>query len=170
VSNQTKKAILKAAIIPPETLEELKRWGMEVPEDIRPEPNLRRALDGIQESVESKELVEFRLTHLDALSIYERGQQKGRLYYAMPDNSKFGEKKTKTTFVAVTYAIMPSGDYLIPWTDEDISDLIVDRGTYLKPASGKRVYFKDVSSHFYGEQKAFMVCRPATNKDEKEEL
>ena len=167
MSNPTKKAILKADISPHETLKVLERFGVEIPEGIRPETNLRRALDGIRESVESKETVEFRLTHLDALSIYESGQQSGRLYYSVPDNSKFGEKKTTTTFVRVTYAIMPSGDYLIPWTDEDIHDLIVAPGTYLKPANGERVYFGDVSSHFYGEQKAFMVCYPANAKKEE---
>lgn len=169
MSNQTKKAVLKADIIPKENLVELERWGLQLPEDVRPEPNLRRALEGIRESVESKETVEFRLTYLDALSVYEDGQKTGRLYFSAPDNSQIGKKKTKITFVNVTYAVLPSGAYLIPWTDEDIHDLIMDRETYLKLQGGDRVYFSDVSNQFYGEHKAFMVCRPATSKDEKEE-
>lgn len=167
MNSSIKKAVLQAGIVPQQTLPELERWGLQLPEEARVEPNLRRALEDIRESVESKETVEFRMTYLDALTTYEQNQQTGRLYYAIPDNSTPGVRKNKTTFVNVTYAVMPSGDYLIPWTDEDISDLIVDEGTYLKLMGGDRVHFRDVGSNFYGEQKAFMVCRPAG--DDKEE-
>lgn len=169
MNSNTKVAVLKAGIIPEQTVSELERWGMDVPEGIQVEPDLDRALDGIREAVESKETVEIRMTHLDGLKVYELGQRMGRLYYVIPDNSSIGVRKTKTTFVKVTYAITPSGDYLIPWTSDDVFDLMLDPGTYLKPAEAPRVRFIDVDSLFYGEQKTFMICRPSTEKDEQEE-
>lgn len=169
MTHDMKKAILQADIIPTEVLPELERWGVNIPENIRPEPNLKRALDSIREAIESRASVEFRMTYLDALEIYEKNQQIGRLYYLVPDNSISGVKRSKTTFIEISYAILPSGAYLIPWTDEDISYLMVEKGTYLKPVGGSRVFFGDVDNNFYGEQKAFIVCYPAVY-DEKDEV
>jgi len=168
VTNDIKRAVLQTAIIPTETLPELERWGLDLPENGKPETTLRYALENLREAIESKDSIEFRMTYLDALDIYEKNRQTGRLYYLTPDNSTPGVKKSKTTFVEVSYALLPSGAYLIPWTDEDISYLMIEKGTYLKPVGGSRVYFRDVDSNFYGEQRAFLICQPATAEDRDE--
>lgn len=161
MNSQTKLAVLKAGIVPTTVLPELSRWGMDLPETVEVEPDRQTALAEIRESIESSETVVVRETDLDALKNYDKDCARGRLYYSVPDYSKPTEQRArKTTFVDVTYAKTTIGNYLIPWTDEDTFDLMLDEGTYLKPAGEERVHFDNVSELFYGEQKAFMICTP----------
>lgn len=169
MSNDTKSAILRAGIIPKENLLEMERWGVSIPDAGEINPDKRDALEDIRESIESKDVVEYRVTSLDELKAYETNKQIGRLYYSVPDNSTYNQKKSKTTFIKINYAKTAAGFYLIPWSSEDIFDLMVDPGTYLKPADEERVHFKDVTSLFYGDKKTFMLCRPATAKDLRED-
>jgi len=152
MNHNTKLAVLKAGIVPGTSVDELARWGMEVPESLPPEKDRRIALSNIRESVEALETVTIRITDLDALKEYQQNAQEGRLYYS---------SAKKTAFVDVTFYRTTIGNYVIPWTSEDIYDLMLDENTYLKPMGGERVYFSDVSELYYGEQKAFIVCRPA---------
>lgn len=164
MNSDMKIAVLKAGIVPKETIPELERWGLQIPEGVEIEDDLRNVLDNIRESVESRKTVEFRMTELDAYRDYAAGVAVGRLYYAVPDNSIPGTRKSKTTFIEVSYARTTAGVYLIPWTGEDIYDIMLDEGTYLKPVGDERVHFSDVSDLYYGEQKTFMVCTPVPRK------
>jgi len=169
MNDRTKIAVLKAGIVPTESLPELERWGLKVPEDLSVDENKRNALDNIRESIESKETVELRQTDLDALRTYSENQKVGRLYYAAPgplDVHSYGEKpkKSSVTYAKVTYAVTPAGLYLIPWTGEDIYDVMIDEDTYLKLDGEERVYFIEVTDLYYGEHKAFMVCKPLVRK------
>jgi hypothetical protein len=156
MSYESKAAVLQAGIVPETMLKELERWGLSVPPTII-EENQRLALENIREALESRELVEVRITDLDALRSYHERSRTGRLYFGAHRN---GTKKTPT-FVEVTFVRTAAGDYLIPWTHEDIYDLMLDDTTYLKPVGEPRVYFSDVSELYYGRRKFFMVCRPA---------
>lgn len=159
MNSERKIAVLKAGIVPSTSVNELSRWGgLTVPEDVPVEPNRKLALENIREAIESKDTVELRMTDLDAFKFYEANQKSGRLYYSL--RGAPGTPK-RTTFVDVTYAKTPIGNYMIPWTDGETFDLILDEGTYLKPASLPRVHFGDVTELYYGEKKAFMVCMPA---------
>lgn len=163
MNDERKLAVLRAGIVPVTTVNELARWGMQVPETVPVVEDRKEVLAGIREAIESRKTVAIRQTDLDALNIYAEDPKEGRLYYTVPDSSKPGARKT--TFVDVTYAVTPAGDYLIPWTDEDIFDLMLDPGTYLKPAGDPRVYFAEISELYYGEEKAFMSCRPAAAEE-----
>lgn len=159
--NENRKiAVLKAGIVPEETMRELTRWGMEVPEDLTLEKDRRSAVEGIREAIESYETVELRTTQLDAIRHYEKHNKPGRLYYAIRKIVN-GQWVKSTTFANVSYALTLDGQYLIPWTSEDISDLMLDENTYLKPANGERVYFSNIAPLHYGERCSFMSCTPA---------
>src|SRR3972149_9001320 len=133
MNSNMKIAVLKAGIVPETVLPELERWGMQLPEDVEVETDRSEALANIRESVESIETVEVRMTDLDAVKDYGKNSMPGRLYYSGPDSPKSDPRARKTTFVDVTYAVTAIGNYLIPWTEEDIYDLMLDDGTYLKP-------------------------------------
>jgi hypothetical protein len=161
MNHNLKLAVLQAGIVPGEMVNELARWGnLEVPEKIQLEPDPREALADIREAVESRETVALRMTDLDAMKFYEGNQKSGRLYYST------GGPSSRTTFVDVTYAKTPVGNYIIPWTDmdSDIFDLMLDEGTYLKPAGEVRVHFANVDELYFGEQKAFMICTPTKSE------
>ena len=161
MNSERRLAVLRAGIVPSDKVAELSRWnGFEVPTGVGVEPNRKQALADIREAIESKETVEIRATDLDALRYYEANQKPARLYYSVPAD---GDKR-KTTFVNVQYAKTPIGNYMIPWTSEDIFDLMLDEGTYLKPNGEPRIYIADIAELFYGENKAFMVCTPAAGE------
>lgn len=166
MNNNTKIAVLKAGIVPTSTLAELERWGMEIPK-VELEPDRREALMNIRESIESRETVTLRTTDLDSLKTYQKDSKVGRLYYSVPAPTRLDPKARKTTFIEVNYAMTPAGAYLIPWTDEDIFDLMLDEDTYLKPVGAERIYFGDIADLYYGQQKVFMYCTPAVEEKKK---
>ena len=153
MSGEKTKSILKAGIVPDEVVQEVERWSGTLP-DVTPTDDLDEALESIREAVEGPDGVEIRQTDLDALAFYHSHKTRGRLY--------FSEGK-KTTFVEVEYAQDKLGNYLIPWRDEDISDVMLDDTTYLKPTGGGRVYFVDVRSLHFGENKVFMSAVPSVD-------
>jgi hypothetical protein len=163
MNSERKIAVLRAGFVPDETVNELSRWGgFSIPDEMEIETNRRLALENIREATESRETVEVRMTDLDALKFYEEHQRLGRLYYSISAGEPGDPRRKRTTFVDVTYAKTPIGNYIIPWTDQDsdIFDLMLDEGTYLKPAGETRVHFANVDELYFGEQKAFMICTP----------
>jgi hypothetical protein len=158
MNSERRMVVLRAGIVPPAQVKELSRWaGGEVPTEVKVETDRRQALVDIREVIEGQETVEIRQTDLDAIKFYEANQLPARLYYSVPA----GEGKRKTTFANVHYAKNAIGNYMIPWTDEDIYDLMLDEGTYLKPDGEARVYFSNISELYYGTKKMFMICMPA---------
>lgn len=157
-NNSRRIAVLKAGIVPPTMVAELTHWGNHETPELVIETDLRRALSEIREAVESHDTVALRVTDLDALKFYEENRQVGRLYYSLRGGPA---ALRNATFINISYAKTREGNYLIPWTDEDIFDLMLDEGTYLKPAGGARIHFANIDELYYGGNKAFMVCTPA---------
>lgn len=151
MTGERTRAILKAGIVPGDAVQEFNRWGSELPE-VNPETDHHRALDGIREAVEGPETVEIRQTDLDVLRWYDDHRTRGRLYFADGNN---------TTFVEVEYARDRMGKYMLPWRDEDISSLIIEHTTYLKPTGSGRVYFSDSEELHLGANKVFILAIPA---------
>lgn len=152
------KAVVESGIVPEADLAQLQRWRL-LPADLRvPVKGLTadEILVKIREANNSVEAVEIRSTDLDILKAYMASKVQGRLYLA---------SGKRTTSVRVDYAVLPSGNIVIPWQDENIADLMLDPDTNLKPVGGKRIYFSDVDDLFFGEHKAFMICTPAKDID-----
>ena len=143
-------AVLGSGIVPSNAVQELKRWGAPIPESI-PQYSFSDALDHIREAVEGYGGVELKQTDLDVLRQFPEKKMGGRLFYTDAGKTKFTE---------VEFMVNSLGNYLIPWTEEDISDFMLDEGTYLKPTGQPRVYFMDVTDIYYGDRKLFMSCRP----------
>ena len=150
-------SILKAGIVPEGVVQEVSRWGGDLPV-VTPVDDPREALELIREAVEGPDAVEIRQTDLDALNTWQTNKTKGRLYFTEG-------LKGKTTFVEVEYACDKPGNYLIPWRDDDISELMLDHSTYLKPMGGGRVHFMDVKSLHFGENKVFMSAVPSPTEE-----
>ncbi len=155
-------AAIRAGIIPEETLDEFRRWGM-LPRggehNLRPFESIEDAVEGIQQAIESEEQVRLQTTDLDALRWYlnEKNQKKGRLVLVDSDTE---ERATKT----ITFGVLPaSGKVIIPWIAESIVELMTNGLTYLsyKDSDGSvyRHYFEDVEEMYFGSVKAFMLCK-----------
>lgn len=147
-------AMLGTGLIPKEMLTEMQHWGlpvrfMEVPIAVLKTPD--QVVDYIRQAVEGDDAVKIRDTDLDVLAHYLKDQRQGKLYIYDPEADS-------TTSATVTYSVLPSGRYVIPWTDESISDLLTYPRSYLKVGTEK-VRFDDVEELFFGGVKAFVSAR-----------
>ena len=146
------KAVLKAGLITPNMLREMKRFSPFIDRDAEVEEpkELEHAAQIIADALEEREYTLVRETDLDALHQYVETHTEGLLHY---------ETLTEKMEFTVTYSVSKTGEYIIAWNTEGIADELTNGATYLKTAIGS-VYFKDVRELWYGEQKAFMVCIP----------
>lgn len=148
--------MVRAGIVPPETIALMERWGMliEAEGESGEYASAESVVDAIREVQDSGETVKLRDTDLDVIKQYLHGQKPGRLYLK---DDVTGEKASYPVF----YAETRMKEYVIPWRSESIRELIVEPSSYLKTENGEKVYFSDVRELFYGDQKAFMVCEAA---------
>lgn len=152
------KILVDNGFISANDLNELRRWGYNVPNN--PVPNALQAQ--LSPPVLKKELEQvfqertvIRETDLDAMHQYRKTKKEAVLVLI---ETPEGIPVEVTTEVGRTYR----GDILIPWSDEDdISILLTNGLTHLRYL-GYRMYFKDSRELFHDNAKAFMVCTPST--------
>lgn len=147
-------AVLETGIVPKEMLAEMQRWGFPVTfveKPVKPLQTSDQVIDTLRQAIEGDDTVQIRDTDLDALAHYLKGPLSGKLYIYTPDSDSVDN-------VAVTYTVLPNGRYVIPWTEESISDWLTYPKSYLK-IGNKKVYFDDVEELFFGGVKAFLSAR-----------
>ena len=158
MSKELSAAVLRAGLVEPGVLAEIRRWGLPIDIGVGEELTLadtkEEALAAIRDGLESESMVEIRDTDLDIMHTYLKGQSKGRLVVR-------GES------IPVSFCRLATGEYAIPWMSESISDLLVDGETHLK-VRRKKVFFWDVREVYFGEMKAFVVCSPGKRDEEDE--
>lgn len=154
--NELANIIARSGILPQETLAELRKWGLPVPE-MEGEP-IKRPEDIVQAlemTMQSEGFVLTRETDLEILQRFLQTAKMGTLHLIA--DSAEGDAQVD---VQTMYAVTKLGQYIIPHRGETISDIIANGKTHLE-ANGKRFYFKDSRELFYGEHKAFLVCSPS---------
>lgn len=152
------KAVVEAGLVDEETLREMRRWGLPVPE-VSPSADLQdqeAVLAHVREAIESPTHVRVEETELDLMNRYldQRYQKQGRLILK--------EGKRHQT-ISVAFCLTLLGEYAIPWTDADSPDVLANGETHLKwedEATGTKhdVYFSHVREVSFGDRKAFAVC------------
>lgn len=156
--SQLTEIILKAGLLSPESLKELQRWKLPVGDpkmkneydaDLTPGA-LSRAIAG---AIESEGYILTRETDLGAIPQYLQTARNAVLHVVLDDgdDSDFEVRAGNTT----------TGEYILPWQSENITDLMTNGETYLR-VDGKRIYFNQARELFYGLHKAFIVCTPST--------
>ena len=151
-------AVVRAGIVTKPMLAEIERWGL--PTGVQENEvdelagNAQEAIEGIQEALDSYDMVEIRATDLDILKRYMEARKEGKLV-------------VNEEPVPVTFCLLPSGEYAIPWISESITDLIIEGGPYLR-IGRRKVYIQDVREVYFGEMKAFMVCVPGGRGEKKD--
>jgi hypothetical protein len=150
-------AVLRSGLVPESVLNELQHWGLPVTfTDERSTPVLNTAddiIECIRDAVESDITVKMRDTDLDVLTIYLKHHFQAHLVFLDVETNK--NKR-----VSCTYAVLPSGNYVIPWNAEDISELLLDPKSFLRDVHGKHIKFENVEELFFGGRKAFISARP----------
>ncbi len=152
-------AVIRSGIISKDSLAQFAKWGMPVhvisEEDIIDDTDV--LLSMIKEALDGPDQVALRDTDLDILKLWldVNRQRKGKLIVA---DGK--DKATRT----IIYCLSPLGEYIIPWTSEDISFMMLNPESYLviedEEGNKSKVYFAEVREIYIGAHKSFMACMP----------
>jgi len=161
--SQITEIILKAGILSPEALREMRRWGLPVGEaeelkELEAPPTPESISRSIADAIESEGYILTRETDLEAIPQYLQGMQPGVLHVVLDDQ---GEPEFE-----VQVAQVSSGDWILPWHSDSITDLLINGQTYLR-VKGERIFFSQARELFYGARKAFVVCTPATQEPDR---
>ena len=151
-------AVLKAGIIPEQTLAEFRRWRAPIdePESTsgRPPQSIEEAALAIEEALQSEGYSITRETDLGAIHQYVRTQRSGVLHLSVG---------SEVADIPVTFGVNHHGEYILPWSADSIEESVIDTETYLEWLEGtsiRHVSFSRVRELYYGEQKTFMICIP----------
>lgn len=160
--SQLTEIIIKAGLVPPNTLAEIRRWAplltdpnSQPPTELESEMSVKVLCDSIDEVLQSAGYVIVRETDLTVLPQYLQTMMPGVLHIKLEDDSiqKF----------SVQVGRLPSGEFVIPWRSDDISELLTDGQTFLR-IDKEKYFFSDARELFYGNNKAFIVCKPSTKE------
>lgn len=152
--NPMTEAVLKAGIITPNMLREMKRFSPSIDQEAEVEEpkELELAAKIIADALESADYTLVRETDLECLRQYTDTATEGMMHIEVLEVAPVD--------FPVTYGKTPTGEYIIAWKSESIGDALTNGMTYLKAEHGKHVFFKDVRELWFGEHKAFMLCVP----------
>ena len=164
-------AVLKSGLISEQQLAEFRRWKapIDIPEKLPKMPSsIEEAAQAIEQALQSEGYIISRDTDLDILRNYLGTQRPGLLHVEIPTDDPTVEDRAD---IPIAYGMTPLGEVILPWTSESISNELTNGYTYflLSPDDPtSQVFFDGVRDLFFGEQRAFMVCRP-TQKIVKQE-
>lgn len=148
------RAVMEAGLIEESTIEQLRRWGLLNTEAERKNiEDPQQIVNNLREAMEGEEAVAMRATDLDLIRQYLSNSKKGRLHVPADDDGRMAS-------LTVEYCVTKMGSYIIPWTSENIKDLLLHEKTYLKTAEGLKVRFAYINELYYDDKKAFVVCAP----------
>lgn len=149
---------LAAAIVGSGILEdqikEFQKWGTPV-DALLDGPISYQAEDlvtHIEQALQKEEQVVPRTTDLEILQYFLSNQKTGILHLQI---------ESESTDFEISFAINSLGEYIFPWNGEQLTNEMVNGLTYLKIGDAK-AFFADVQELFFGERKAFMVCKVGT--------
>lgn len=150
-------AVLKAGLISPAMLKEMKRISPLIAPDAEVgEPvDLDLAVRFVEDALQSDEYVLVRETDLESVRQYVETTRTLTLHIEDGPESS-GD-------IEVTVGVTPLGEYIVAWKGESIRTMMTNGMTYLVDGN-VRVFFRDVRELFFGEYKAFMVCTPSVRE------
>jgi hypothetical protein len=156
--SQLTSIILNAGILSDEALRELKRWRLPVGEEPDPNqlvatPTVESISRAIADAIEGEGYVLTRETDLEAIPQYLKSMQAAVLSVVMEDG--------ESADIQVQVGRTSTGEWIMPWQSETISDLLTNGLTGLKVPGEQVVYFSQARELFYGQKKAFVVCTPS---------
>jgi len=152
--SELSKIMVRSGLLKPEQLDEFRRWGYPQEEVALADPSdVQDFVQQIETALQDEDMVLVRETDLEALHIYLRTAKEGAIRLAN-EEGVFGDG------LPIHYALLRTGEYVLPWVGEDITPLLSTVDSYLTTAEGVRVHFGNVRELFYGEVKAFAVCTP----------
>lgn len=145
---------VRSGIVSPDMTAEFRKWGyfLDLVGDETPMPKTKEEfVTQVEEALESEDLVMVKETDLAALEQYLTTQKIGQL--VVIDNAE-------ATKFDISYGRTTSGEYIIAWRGEAISELLTNGYTFLLESDEIQIFFTKVRDLFFGDTKAFIVCTP----------
>jgi hypothetical protein len=149
-------AVVIAGILPENVLKEMARFSPVIspPPSAVDQVPLEDAAAYIQRAIQGEDHVTFRETDLDAVKTYLTTQKQGKLHLVLASADG-----TSPVDFPIAYGRTAMGEFIIPWSSENIADAMTDPETFLTTEDGDVVYFSDMRELHYDDTKAFMVCQ-----------
>jgi hypothetical protein len=147
------RVVIRSGLIDMNTLAQFRKWGLMTPEVVQaPHPETPEQLvEQLDRALQDEDMVIVRETDLEALNKYLSTMKQGTLHLVTDDGTK-GE-------VPVSYGTLDFGEYMMPWSADTIEEMLANGETYLITAEGEKVFFNNARELFFGEHKAFVVCK-----------
>lgn len=150
MGSEVAKVVQQAGLIDSATLNELRKWGAPVvstPEGPTPDPQIVPLL--IERALQGQDFVQVKETDLEALKQYLQTQEVGTL--------KLEELNGNVVNVDVVFGRTPRNEYIIPWTDDSISEVLADCLVTLHEPDKGWVSLTSPRELYYGERKMFTI-------------
>lgn len=148
--------IAKAGLLSPDMIAEFQKWGFpQEPVEVQ-EMTLEDLLGELEAAMNSEDMVAMRVTDPEIIKEWGSSLTKGRLMLELEDGSR-GE-------VEVLFGKTRTGEYILPWRSDTISEVMCNGKTHLL-VEDTAVYFQDVRELYFGDTKAFMLCKAITTEN-----
>lgn len=147
------KIVAQSGIVPEEVLAEFQRWGTALPEVAESGLEAGDAsslLEALPAALARENAVLIKETCVDALPQYLSTLCEGTLVLS---------HEGQVARIPVTYGVLVSGEYLLPWQSETVEQLMADGQAMLLRETGDYVPILSVRSLFYGDTKSFLACK-----------
>lgn len=160
---QLSEVMVKAGLIDEAKLSELQRWGAPVPSPQETSPDCpsprfgypEELVRALEQAMDDQGLVVVRETDLEAVPQYLATMNTALLHVEIDGESADFD---------IMVGMLRTGEYLLPWRADVITDVLTNGSTYLFVGGEKKVYFSSARELFYGESKAFVACLPASHE------
>ena len=149
------RLVVRAGILDDTQLAEFRRWGLlddNTPAKIEPK-TAEQFVTEVEKALEDRDMILVRETDLEAVQFFIQNNREGSLHLEVADPAI-------NTDVPVRYSTNLLGEYIFPWMGENMLTVLVNGLSYMSTPEGK-VFFCDARELFYGEIKAFIVCKPS---------
>jgi hypothetical protein len=155
---EVSKVVVRAGLVDSNVVSEFKRWGSltELP-DAAPIAD-KDVPSALEQAMQDEGYARVRETDLETLQLYLRTQRPGVIHFEPIQGEPYE--------FAISYGVNRFGQFIIPWTEQDITELMTNGATFLVH-EGREVFMKDARELFYGEKKAFIVCTPDVDCHER---
>lgn len=157
------RAITQSGALDENMLREMMKWKL--PGVVLPETEAfqspEEAVEAIEEAMTSANQVEVRVTELDVLKTYLQTRKRGKLHLVTENGTTGDFPVTFGTISRLTHV-----DYIIPWDSDSVEVLLTNGQSYLLDDK-KKVYFGTVMELFFEDNKAFIVCTPIREGNDK---
>ena len=156
--NEIAKLMIRSGVLTEQQKTLFQKWGMDMETT---EPSIDDAMVFMKEmerALQDKDYVLVRETDFNTLRSYLSNQRMGKLHLV---------SDTSESDIDISYAVMPTGEYVMPWNGDTVADLLANGKTFLWTDDGEVEHFVEVRELYYGEVKAFVACRPLPRAESK---